>query len=207
MITLEQLRAICPSTGVPLLVRFVDPLNETFDRDEISKIERQAMFLAQYAHETQGFSRLQENLYYTSVDALLAATKSHWDTLDPDDAWGYLQQPERLANRVYANRMGNGDEASGDGWRYRGRGLPHLTGAANYAACGPAIGMDLLENPDLLLAPGPACHAGGWFWTHAGGNRFADRGDFGGLTRAINGGENGMPSRIEYYERAKKALA
>jgi putative chitinase len=155
VITLEQLRAICPSTGVPLLVRFVEPLAETAERYELVTPARKAMFLAQYAHETGGFQKLTENLYYTSVDALLASTKPHWDALDADDAWGYLQQPERLANRVYANRMGNGDEASGDGWRYRGRGLPHLTGARRTTqACGPAIGSTWSRTRTCCSRPG-----------------------------------------------------
>lgn len=208
MLTLEQLRAICPGSPAGLLDKFIRPLNECFQECAIETVERHAAFIAQYAHETAGFTRLEENLYYTSVEALLAATRPQWDALDRDDAWGYLQQPERLANRVYAGRYGNGDEASGDGWKYRGRGLCHLTFRGNYERCGMALNLDLVGQPDLLLEPDGAVRAGGWFWRQVNGNRLAYTSlhDLELLSRYINGGINGLKSRTDYFELALKVL-
>lgn len=203
----EILAELCPHTPRAQLEPLVRPLASTFIERAIVTLDRAACFLAQYAHETEGFTRFEENLRYTHVEALMAAYKPRWDALDPDEAWGYLNQPERLANRVYANRMGNGDEASGDGWRFRGRGLPHLTGRKNYGFAGPALDLDLLGDPDQLLQPLAAVRAGGWYWHECGGNQFADRGDFEGLTHAINGGHNGLAERKAYLKRAREVLA
>lgn len=209
MLTLEQFRRICPQTPAAQLERFIRPLNECFQECGIETVNRHAAFIAQYAHETAGFTRLEENLYYTKVETLLGATRPQWDVLDADDAWGYLQQPERLANRVYALRYGNGPEASGDGWKYRGRGLPHLTFRANYERCGEALNLDLVEQPDLLLEPEHAARAGGWYWRSVNGNRLSydSLHDIELLTRYINGGVNGLMSRVEYFERAVKVLS
>lgn len=205
LLALRQLEAICPGTSGSALERFVDPLNATFEEFSINTPLERASFLGEYAHETQGFTHLEENLRYTTVEALQAATKSRWDPLDADDAWGYLNQPERLGNRIYANRMGNGDEASGDGYRYRGRGLPHLTGKANYSSCGLALALSLVEMPDLLtMKPDHACRAGGWYWSEINGNSLV--GDFPTLTLRINGGHLGMDSRMAYRDRALAAL-
>jgi putative chitinase len=208
MVTPDQLRAIFPGSPVPVLERFVRPLNECFQECGIETIERHAAFLAQYGHETAGFTRLEENLYYTSIEGLLAATRPQWDALDRDEAWGYLNQPERLANRVYAHRYGNGSEGSGDGWKYRGRGLCHLTFRGNYDRCGAALALDLVEQPDLLLEPGHAVGAGGWYWRSINANRYSytDLHDLELLTRWINGGINGLKSRVELFERALKVL-
>jgi putative chitinase len=206
VITLEQLRAICPRTGVPVLARFVDPLNTAFERWDVSTPQRRADFLAQYAHETDGFQKLDERLHYTDAERVRAMFGRHFKEISDDDVRGFMESPEMFASRIYAERMGNGPEATGDGYRYRGRGLCHLTGKGNYALCGEAIALDLVDNPDLLLAPGPACLAGGWYWKHCGANALADRGDFRALTRAINGGEFGLASREQYLARAGKAL-
>jgi putative chitinase len=208
VVTLEQLRRICHQTPAGVLDRFVRPLNEEFQACGIETVERHAAFIAQYAHETSGFTRLEENLYYASVEALIAATRPQWDALDRDDAWGYLQQPERLANRVYAGRMGNGGEASGDGWKYRGRGLCHLTFRGNYERCGTALELDLVEQPDVLLDPAHAVRAGGWYWRTVNGNRlsYTSLHDVELLTRYINGGINGLKQRTELFELALKVL-
>lgn len=209
MLTLDQLRAICPRSPVGVLDKFVKPLNECFQACAIETVNRHAAFIAQYAHETEGFTRLEENLRYSTIEALMAATKPRWDALDVDDAWGYLNQPERLANRIYGDRNGNGTEASGDGWRYRGRGLPHLTFRSNYEQCGSGIELDLVGDPDLLLQPAHAVAAGGWFWRKVNGNRYSydSLHDVELLTRYINGGLNGLQSRVEWFERAQKVLA
>lgn len=188
-------------------MRFVEPINQAFDDYGIAAGDEQAMFLAQYAHETEGFARLEENLRYTTVDALLAATRPRWDPLDRDDAWGYLNQPERLANRIYAGRHGNGDEASGDGYRFRGRGLPHLTFRGNYQRFADASGIDAVANPDLVAQPDVGTIAGAWFWKAERCGELASRGDFEALTQRINGGMNGFAYRTAYLVRARQAIA
>ena len=172
-------------------------------RFDIAGPLRQAPFLAQCAHESQGFTRLVENLNY-SAERLLVVFPRYY-TLDNYTL--YARRPERIANRVYANRMGNGDEASGDGWMYRGRGLFSLTGLDNMVACGEALGLDLAHEPELLEIPSTAALAAGWYWQANGCNALADAGDFQGLTRRINGGLNGFADRLAWLDRAQAALA
>jgi putative chitinase len=187
---------------------------------EINTPQRVAGFLSQLAHESGGFARLEENLNYSDVG--MANT---WPTRfaevnaqgqrvrGPDNrflpnvkAKELHRKPELIANSVYANRMSNGDEASGDGWRYRGRGLKQLTGKDNYTRCGAALKLDLVGNPDLLLQPGPASLSGAWFWGTNGCNAFADRGDIDGLTRRINGGLIGIEDRRKRYNDCLAAI-
>lgn len=205
MITLELLRHVCPSSHARLEL-FAGPLAEVAVEFNLNTPARVAAFLGQFAHETQGFTHLEENLRYTTVEALMGATKPRWDPLDADDAWGYLNQPERLANRIYGGRNGNGPESSGDGWRFRGRGLPHLTFRGNYARAGRDLQLDLETDPEIAADIETACRIGGWFWRDVQGNRFADAGDFDILTRKINGGTNGLASRIAYRDRCLKAF-
>jgi putative chitinase len=207
MITLEVLREICPVSAVGRLELFVEPIAVVCDEYEVDNPQRQAAFLAQYAHETEGFMRLAENLMYTTPEQLRAVHPRDFDKLDVDDAWGFVRQPERIANRVYANQNGNGDEASGDGWKFRGRGFCHVTGRGNYARCATALNLDLLEFPELLEEPLHAARAGGWYWQHERLNELADRGDFERITRRINGGLIGQDSRLKYHARALRALA
>ena len=206
-LTDRDLYAICPHSPRAQLELFVEPLNATFSEYSIITLARQAAFLAQYAHETQGFTRLEENLMYTSPEQLRAVHPHDFDKLDADDAWGYVRQPERIANRVYAFQNGNGDEASGDGWRYRGRGLPHLTGLENYAACMRDTGIPLVQNPDMAAQLPHAARIGGWYWDSRHLNELADRGEHQGITRLINGGLNGLADRLAHLERAQAALA
>jgi len=126
---------------------WIDAINETFDRFDISTPERQACFLGQCAHESGGFTALKENLNY-SAEGLTKVWPKRFPSLDV--AQPYHRNPEKIANKVYADRMGNGNEASGEGFKYRGRGLIQLTGKDNYRACGEALGVDLLEDPDLV---------------------------------------------------------
>lgn len=191
---------------------WAQPINDALALYEIDSPERAAPFLAQYAHETGGFTKLVENLNYSAA-GLLATFKKYFT---PDEATAYARQPERIANRAYANRMGNGDEASGDGWLYRGRGLPMLTGLANYRAFGKAIGVDVLNDPDLLIDPTYAVLAGGWYWASNGLNELADAGDFDQITRRIVGGPpydsagkpiNGQADRLEWLRKVQSALA
>lgn len=179
------------------------PLNDACGLFEIDSLGREAAFVAQCAHESNGFTVLVENLNYSAA-GLLGTFKKYFT---PQQATDYARQPERIANRVYANRLGNGNEASGDGWRYRGRGLIQITGLANYRACGRALGVDLVANPALLEDPQHAALSAGWFWQTNGCNELADAADFEALTRRINGGLNGQADRLAWLEKAQAALA
>lgn len=178
----------------------VDALDAAMHRFEIDTPPRMAAFAAQLAHESGQLQRWTENLNYR-WERLRQVFPKHF-TSDAQ-AQAFDRKPERIANRVYASRMGNGPEASGDGWRYRGRGPIQLTGRDNYRACGSAIGVDLVGDPDLLATPGPGCLAAAWFWTRNGLNALADAGDFVTITRRINGGLNGLAERRAFWEQAK----
>ena len=140
---------------------WIDAINETFERFDISTPERQACFLGQCAHESGGFATLKENLNY-SAEGLTKVWPKRFPSLEA--AQPYHRNPEKIANKVYADRMGNGDEASGEGFKYRGRGLIQLTGKDNYTRCGAALGLDLVNNPDLLLEPLAAARSAGSCW-------------------------------------------
>ena len=159
------------------------------------------MWLAQLAHESAMFERMVESLNYTKA----AQIRRTWPKRFANNsaAVAFVSKPERLANFVYANRLGNGDAASGDGWKYRGRGLIQVTGKDNYRDAGEALGLPLLEEPELLEEPVHAADAAGWFWKSHGLNRFAS--NINACTRAINGGLNGLPDRMRLYNRASAA--
>ena len=180
----------------PLLV---DAMRE-FDIDTPN---RQAMFLAQLAHESAELTRLEESLRYSPARIMEVFPRhvSSWR-----DAETLSKSPERLASRVYGNRMGNGDEASGDGYRYRGRGLIQLTGRDNYRLAGSALHLPLLDQPDQLTRPDVAVRSAAWFWFSHGCNQLADAGDFLSTTKRINGGTNGHAERCRYLAAARKAL-
>ena len=178
----------------------IDALDSAMRRFEIDTPARMAAFAAQLAHESGQLQRWTENLNYRW--ARLRQVFPKYFTSDAQ-AQAFDRQPERIANRVYASRLGNGPEASGDGWRYRGRGPIQLTGRDNYRACGSAIAVDLEGDPDLLATPGPGCLAAAWFWARNGLNALADAGDFVTITRRINGGLNGLAERRAFWEQAK----
>ena len=155
--------------------------------------ERVNMFLAQCGHESAGFTRFNENLNY-SAKALKGVFGRYF--LDDKIASEYERKPEKIANRVYANRMGNGSENSGDGWKYRGRGILQLTGKANYEAFYKETGIDVINNPDLLSTDlSVAIKSAIWFWNKNKLNHYCDNDDFIGLTKRINGGLNGLKDR------------
>lgn len=176
---------------------------------------RKRAFLAQVGHESGQLSAVSENLNYSA-----SALRRVFGKYFPDDiaANEYARKPEMIANKVYANRMGNGDEASGDGWKYRGRGLIQITGKNNYEdlnvdMLGRNPGINLLQNPDLLATPEYAALSAAWFWKKSGLNELADK--LGGsddhevfkhITRRINGGYNGLADRVELYENAKRYI-
>lgn len=183
--------------------RWLPHVLEAAARFDFAEPRRLAMWLAQCAHESLGFSVLVENLNY-SAEAL----RRTWPTRFPDVATAnaYARKPERIANRAYGGRMGNGPEDSGDGWRFRGRGLIQLTGRDNYRACGAALSVDLEADPDLLAAERYAALSAGWFWDSRALNAFADAGDVAGVTRKINGGTIGLVDRMARWEKAKRAM-
>lgn len=200
--------------------RYADFLDDAAHRWGIAEPVRLASWLAQLAYESTLFARTEEVLEYTTAARLIAVWPSRFrlpvtareESLEvfgdgKRNARFYLRAGEHLANVVYGARLGNGPEASGDGWRYRGRGLVMLTGRANYAAYGDAAGQRAIENPDLVAAPFGACDAAGWFWHANDLNRFADAQDWTGLSRAINGGTIGIDARRAMVLAALETLA
>jgi putative chitinase len=181
------------------------PLRDACQFFRIDTVVRVAPFLAQCGHESGGFVSLEENLNY-SADRLLAVFPKYFRS--GEMAAAYARKPQAIANRVYANRMGNGDEASGDGWAYRGGGLIQLTGAENYRRCGDSIGVNLLRAPELVRTNKTyAAISAAWFWADRGCNAYADIGDFEGLTRRINGGLNGLEDRVAWLQKVEGAMA
>lgn len=190
--------ALAAGIAPDLAFRWYPHINEMADRFQVTG-KRLAMWIAQCGHESDSFTRLVENLNY-SAPGLHRVWPKRFPTVA--DAVPYMRQPEKIANKVYANRMGNGDEGSGDGWRFRGRGLIQLTGRANYKACGGGLGVDLVGDPGLLSDPRWASLSAGWFWQTRKLNALSDAGDVEAVTRKINGGTTGLQDRLVRYDRA-----
>lgn len=178
--------------------KWVDALNSTCERFQINTPLRIAGFLSQISHESNGFQATSENLNYRA-ESLMRVWPTRFPNLDVANA--YAMKPEKIANRAYADRMGNGDEASSDGWKYRGRGLIQLTGCDNYAAFSMACNNESLTKPDLVAEPALAAESAGWFWDTRKLNTYADEGNVEGMTRRINGGLNGLDDRQTRYSR------
>lgn len=186
----------------PTVARAILPhLLAAFARFEINTPRRVAAFIGQYGHETSGFTRMEENLYYTDPTRI---TKTFSALRQVEQARAFVRLPKALANRVYANRNGNGDEASGDGWTYRGRGLPQLTGRGNYRRAGEKLGLPLEQQPDRVADLDVATLAGAWYWQANGLNARADLWQLDTITRAINGAA--MAGRTDRAERCNRAL-
>jgi len=203
-LTVDILRSIMPNASAENITRYLAPLNDEMTKFGIDTPLRVAHFIAQLAHESGSFKYSSENLNY-SAKALRAVFGRYFPT--EELANEYAREPEKIANCVYANRMANGDEASGDGWKYRGRGLIQLTGKDNYTRCGSALKLDLVDQPNqLALDPNTAVAAAGWFWDMRHLNTYADQDDIKSITKRINGGYNGLEDREAYLVRAKAAL-
>jgi putative chitinase len=170
---------------------------------QIDTPQRLAAFLAQCAHESGGFVFLKENLNYKA-----ASLRKVFPKYFPDDAIAaaYANKGEMIANRVYGNRMGNGDEASGDGFRYCGRGLIQLTGKNNYESFADSIETPVEEIPEYLATFEGAVQSACWFWETNNLNQWADKGDILTLTKRINGGTIGLEDRKKHYEHALHVL-
>lgn len=192
----EQLSALGIDT------KWTEPLNTTFEKYDISTPERQAAFIGQCAHESGNFKICQENLNY-SAEGLMKTWPSRFPTKEIADQ--YARQPAKIAGKVYNGRLGNTSEEEAS--KYLGRGLIQLTGKENYANCGNGIGVDLLDNPNLLLEPEYAALSAGWFWNKKGLNALADAKDYKEMTKRINGGFLGLDDRIEKITKALSVLA
>lgn len=202
MVALVQLQKIFPKTPVETLSKYVDPLAKVFKTYEINTPLRQAHFLAQVGHESGGFNFTKENLNY-SADALLKVFPKYFNA---DSAASHARNPQMIANRVYSNRMGNGDVVSNDGFNYRGRGLIQLTGKTNYTNFGKAVGLALDKVVAYLETPEGAAMSAGWFWDTNKLNAKADTDNIQSVTKTINGGTNGLDDRMAILARAKTAL-
>jgi len=182
---------------------WVDALNETFDRFNIVTPAQQASFIGQAAHESGNFKMLVENLNYRA-ETLMKVWPKRFPTLE--FAKQYERDPKKIANSVYANRMGNRDEASGDGFRFRGRGLFQLTGHSNYFHAGQALGEDFVMNPDLVSTPMYAALTAGFFWQTHKLNQYADARDYVTMTVKINGAKIGLADRQKHIAHALEVL-
>lgn len=200
-LTLYQLKQILP--GNPNLVDWHEALIAILPEYEINTPERVAAFLAQCMHESGGFTAIKENLNY-KASSLQKVFPKYFPSQELAEQ--YAHQPEKIANRVYANRMGNGSESSGDGYRYCGRGLIQLTGHDNYQSFADSIETPLEELPEYLATFAGAVQSACWFWECADLNSLADTGDIKTMTKKINGGYNGLEDRIKHYEHIKAVL-
>lgn len=183
---------------------FVEPLKAACAIFAIDTPARIAAFIGQTAHESAGFTRLEESLYYRRPE-LIVQTFSAVRTIA--EAMPLTRNPKGLANRVYANRLGNGDESSGDGWRYRGRGLIQITGRENYRAASRALSRPYEDQPDLVATPSDACLTAAWYWHVKNLNPLADAWMIGEITRRVNGNRMlGLDDRRQRSEQALEAL-
>ena len=183
--------------------QWVEPLNQTFSRFDISTPAQQASFIGQASHESGNFKTLEENLQYRA-ETLMRVWPKRFPTLE--FAKQYEKNPKKIANSVYSNRMGNRDEASGDGHRFRGRGLFQLTGHSNYFHAGKALGEDFVMNPDLVATPMYAVLTAGFFWNTHKLNQYADARDYVTMTKKINGGTIGLADRQKHIAHALEVL-
>ena len=183
---------------------WVDALNETFSRFNIDTKNQQAMFIGQCSHECGNFRLLEENLNYRA-ETLMKLWPKRFPSLE--FAKQYEKNPRKIANSVYANRMGNRDEASGDGYRFRGRGALQCTGHSTYFHAGKALGVDFVMQPDLVATPKYAALTAGWFWDTHKLNPPSDALDYTKVTKIINGGTIGLDDRIKHVQHALAVLA
>lgn len=214
LISEAQLIAILPACK-PVASAYIAPINAVMQKYAINTKARIAAFIAQIGHESGHLLRQSENLNYTTPERVAAMFRSGFDldgdrNIDPEEvefAKSYLRNPMKLANRVYANRGGNGNESSGDGYQFRGRGPIGLTFRENYRTCGKAIGLDIEQYPELVETPIIGMLTAGWYWDTRGLNALADAGRFDDIGQRINGGSNGALERQKLHAVAKKVLS
>lgn len=204
VLTEGLLQAAVPRLKAERAGQILAPLNLYLNRYEISTVRRLAAFLGQVIVESTAFSRVTEGLYYSSAERLHAVFPGKFPTVK--SAEGYTQNPEKLANHVYANKLGNGNEAGGEGWKYRGRGLIQLTGKVNYEEFKKATGIDVVTSPELLEQPGYAVYSATWFWHSKGLNGLADSQSYLALTKRINAPALHFAERESARKHAEKIL-
>jgi len=197
MITAEKLHAL------QIGPEWVEPLNATIQKFTIFTVKEQAAFIGQLSHECNHFRTLEENLNYRAE----TLQKLFGHKFKPGEIDLYAHNPIKIANRIYANRGGNRDEASGDGHRFHGRGCIQLTFHDNYWHCGQALGQDFVMNPQLVATPMWAAMSAGWFWGTHGCNQLAESGNEEGLCKRINGGLFGLNERIDLTAKALAVLS
>ncbi len=199
--TEDQLKQILPNN--PYVDHWFEALSKILPDYDINTVPRVAAFLAQTAHESGGYTALKENLNYRAVTLRKVFPKYF---PNDDIANAYAGKPEMIANRVYGGRMGNGDEHSGDGFRYCGRGLIQLTGKQNYTKFAESIETPVEELPEFLSTFEGAIQSACWFWETNNLNQYADSSDMLTMTKRINGGTIGLEDRIKHYEHACHVL-
>ena len=197
----DQLAQMIP--GNPYVDQWYNALCQLLPEYEINTPQRVAAFVAQCAHESGNFRLLQENLNYRAA-SLMKVWPRHFPTAEIANQ--YAQKPQAIANRAYANRMGNGPEASGDGWAYAGKGLIQLTGKDNYTRFAESIETPVEEIPEFLQTFEGAVQSACWFWETNNLNQWADTGDILTMTKRINGGTIGLEDRIKHYNHALHVL-
>jgi putative chitinase len=202
ILTKEQLAQLLP--GNAYVNEWYEALSQLLPEYDINTPQRIAAFIAQCAHESGGFKFLKENLNYRA-ESLMRVWPRHFPTIEI--ARQYAHKQEKIANRAYANRMGNGNEASGDGWRFCGRGLIQLTGRNNYEEFADSIETPVDEIPEYLATFEGAAQSACWFWETNNLNKWADQGEMVTLTKKINGGTLGLEDRIKHYKHALEVLA
>jgi len=200
--TREQLSSVIGNN--PNLDSWYEALSSVLPTYEIDSPQRVSAFIAQCTHESGGFKRLKENLNY-KAESLVRVFPKYFPSLDI--AKQYAHDQEKIANRVYGGRMGNGDESSGDGFRYCGRGLIQLTGRNNYTKFAESIGMAVEEVPSLLETFEGAVKSACWFWKTNNLNQYADTGDILTMTKRINGGTIGLEDRVKHYNHALEVFS
>ena len=200
-ITAAHIKAIYPQYKYPQ--DLAEALNESFDKYDINTVNRAAGFLAQCGHESAGFTILKENLNY-SAEGLSKIFKKYFPTLA--SAQPYHRQPEKIANKVYGGRMGNGPESSGDGFKFCGRGAIQLTGRDNYTKFANSVGLSVEEAVADLETLDGAIESACWFWKTNGLNAICDADDIVKMTKRINGGTIGLEDRTKHYKEAKHLL-
>jgi len=200
-LTKEQLKQLLPKN--PYIDQWHKALSQLLPDYEINTPQRIAAFIAQCAHESGGFLFLTENLNY-KAESLLKVFPKYFK--DMATAKAYEKNPQKIANKIYADRMGNGNEASGEGFKYRGRGLIQLTGKTNYTWFAASLQISPEEAAEYTQTFEGACQSACWFWETNGLNAFADKGDILGMTKKINGGTIGLEDRKKHYEHALHVL-
>lgn len=201
MITEQNFNEVVPDVNWNYAKNYVPLFDTVLPKYGIDTPLRKAHFLAQVAHESGGFKFVVENLNY-SANALYNVFRKYFPNLEIANE--YARQQEKIANRVYANRMGNGNEESGEGWKYRGRGLIQLTGKNNYLHLSESTDQNFVTEPELVAQPEWALTSACWFWKKNNINKYADEDDVHMVTKRINGGYNGLQDRQHYLEEFKK---